>query len=1220
MLTLFASARCADLTDPGFLFEIREPSLIIVSTITTLTSNSVKSTAPEIFSPLWCRFVLGSIVIVAIGVYVAAAQSLRFQQFTAADGLVQDNVNRIVRDSRGFLWFCTGDGLSRYDGFRFKNYAQEQGLPHRNITDLIETRAGEYLIASSGGISILDRHGEVVRWDVLAGQLEATESRPLFRTFVPPKDPVVRASSGVNAIAEHSDGNVYAGTNHGLFRFTGTGDERNFEKINIAKANGRNLVINALLEDSHGGLWIGADLGVYRLDRDGAVGTIAETGTNSIFEDRDGRVWIDSGGHDFGIRVYEIASGNPRLASTFSKKDGLRQNPFSNAIGQSSSGTIYVRSGGALSEYRPDGKSTKFVELGEDQIGTAGLDAGGNIWFGTFGKGVLRLAASNISTFDRHDRNTASSVDSIFFDRSGRIGVVRTESAIEQLVDGTLRAFEPLELSRRMWGDTFLDFQSRTGEWWIPTSNGLYRYPAVAEVAELAHTPPKKVYRVADGLGSNAVFSIFEDSSQDIWITIDNATSLYRWERATDKIVAVTNTAGITSDNGGANAFGEDRSGNVWLGFFFGGLLRFKDGEFRRFDTNDGIPEGTISDFHSDREGRLWIATRSRGIFRVDDPNADAPKFTNISTRDGLHSNQVACLAEDSTGTIYAGTGRGLHRIDPKTGSVKVYTQRDGLPGNYVYRCQEDPAGDIWFVASDELARLQPMQEVAASIPVTYIERFAVNGTEKPISELGDTNLEGIELDAGQNRIDIGYFALGIGSGEIPRYQYRLGNGEWSSPTTTPSVTFDLAPGNYNFEVRSVTTDGTVGENPSRVSFSIAYPIWQRWWFLLLAFLFVGGAVFALDRYRVSKTRQVQRALARSRESESRFRTLAETASDAIITIEEDSTIVFVNDAVERVFGYAPDEVIGKKLTMLMPESMRDGHNSGLGRYVRSSTRHIEWSGVTLPGLKKDGTEIPLELSFGEFERGGKRYFTGIARDITERLKAEEEIRTAREERMRELQRVRSRIATDLHDDIGSSLTQIAVLSEVARGQASQISSDGLSAPLERIKNVSKELVAVMSDIVWAINPQKDYLNDLVQRMRRFGSDVLSSRGVHFEFHAPEMHESIELGANIRREVFAIFKESVNNAVKYSECTNLVADFSVSEDTLVLKVADNGKGFDTAFVLSDQFKPEMGGNGLVSIRRRAMELGGYCMIRSEVGVGSEIELTVPIGPHHSGGV
>jgi len=157
-----------------------------------------------------------------------------------------------------------------------------------------------------------------------------------------------------------------------------------------------------------------------------------------------------------------------------------------------------------------------------------------------------------------------------------------------------------------------------------------------------------------------------------------------------------------------------------------------------------------------------------------------------------------------------------------------------------------------------------------------------------------------------------------------------------------------------------------------------------------------------------------------------------------------------------------------------------------------------------------------------------------------------------------------------------------------------------------------------MSDIVWAINPQKDYLNDLVQRMRRFGSDVLSGRGIAFEFNAPEMDGSIELGANIRREVFAIFKESINNAVKYSQCTKVTTDFSVGVDSLMLTVSDDGIGFNTAVVLSEDFRPDMGGNGLVSIRRRALELGGTCDIRSDPDNGTVIALMIPLSPHRHG--
>jgi PAS domain S-box-containing protein len=118
-------------------------------------------------------------------------------------------------------------------------------------------------------------------------------------------------------------------------------------------------------------------------------------------------------------------------------------------------------------------------------------------------------------------------------------------------------------------------------------------------------------------------------------------------------------------------------------------------------------------------------------------------------------------------------------------------------------------------------------------------------------------------------------------------------------------------------------------------------------------------------------------------------RVIADTASDAIITIDEQSTILFVNRAVEEIFGYTHAELIGQSMTMLMPEYLRHVHRSGLKRYLSTGARHISWEAVELPGLHKDGREIPLEISFGEFVEDGRRFFTGIARDITERRKLE---------------------------------------------------------------------------------------------------------------------------------------------------------------------------------------------------------------------------------------
>ena len=133
-----------------------------------------------------------------------------------------------------------------------------------------------------------------------------------------------------------------------------------------------------------------------------------------------------------------------------------------------------------------------------------------------------------------------------------------------------------------------------------------------------------------------------------------------------------------------------------------------------------------------------------------------------------------------------------------------------------------------------------------------------------------------------------------------------------------------------------------------------------------------------------------QRAAAALRDSEEHYRAVAEAATDAIITIDSDSTILIVNPATERIFGYSTEEMIGQPLTMLMPEYLRHLHKAGITRYLETGRRHIQWSAAQLPGLHKSGNEIPLEISFAEFTRDGRRFFTGIARDISERKRLQD--------------------------------------------------------------------------------------------------------------------------------------------------------------------------------------------------------------------------------------
>jgi signal transduction histidine kinase len=201
------------------------------------------------------------------------------------------------------------------------------------------------------------------------------------------------------------------------------------------------------------------------------------------------------------------------------------------------------------------------------------------------------------------------------------------------------------------------------------------------------------------------------------------------------------------------------------------------------------------------------------------------------------------------------------------------------------------------------------------------------------------------------------------------------------------------------------------------------------------------------------------------------------------------------------------------------------------------------------------------------------------------------------------VERVRARIATDLHDDIGSSLSQIALLSELVR-QRLTTSDPQVKQPLAEIAAVSGELVGAMSDIVWAINPRHDHIGDLAARMRRFSLEVLEARGIALQFRADAGQRHQRTSSDFRRQVYLIFKEAVNNVARHAECTQAMIELRIAYGRLEMHITDNGNGFE----------PDSAGdgNGLVNMRRRAADLQGSLALRSEPGYGTQLTLTVPL--------
>lgn len=1176
----------------------------------------------------------------ALTTAAARAEQLPVKTYTSADGLASDEVFRVFQDSHGFLWFCTSEGLSRFDGYKFTSYGVAQGLPHRIVTDIIETRDGEYWIATLGGLVKYNpavanrmqatRVGRGVR--EAPGHVDSADAPgEKFVVYVPDDN---EKSKAVTALLKDRAGNIWCGTYGGLYRLEKINKHWQLRHVEIGLPGQtfEDSAIRAIVEGRDDSLWVGTQGGLYHLKADGRVNRYStEDGlpSDKIFSlvgDREGRVWA---GTPAGLCQLSDRpeQGQKIVAHLNTTHEGLIDNGVI-ALLQSSDSRLWVGTRFGLSVHTPAaaGERASFQNYasndGLSDIKTKSLfeDRAGNIWVGTESGGALRIARDGFTSYRLAEGLGHIRILSIFENLAGDLHVMSGTSDggtndqrfINHFDGKRFTAVRPNLLATKFmgWSWSQAAFQDHAGEWWIPTGEGLFRFPKARDVSQLARARPAAHYTTADGLTGDSIMHLFEDSRGDIWISaikpdrdfnkVDDTLQpggdmLTKWERATGTFRRYTEADGVPQSV--PTAFAEDRAGQLWIGFYDGHLTRYRDGRFVDFTRQGGREDGSVQTIYFDHAGRLWLASLLGGVTRVDNPEAERPAFTKYTTDQGLSSNQIEGIVEDGWGGIYIGTARGVDRLDVATGRIRHYTTADGLASPGVHSAYKDRHGALWFATLRGLSRLVPQPERAGAPPSIRITAVGINGAPRSVSDLGETEVARLELDADQNQIQIDF--LGLGSGESLRYQYKLEGAEtdWSAPAENRTVNFPkLAPGSYRFLARAVNTDGATSAVPASVAFTIRPPVWRRPWFVALTALLVASVIYVLIRYRLARLRVL-------RESENRFRTLAETASDAIITIDERSIIIFVNLAAEKVFGYPSAEMVGADLTTLMPEYLRHLHRAGLSRYAETGRKHVSWEALELPGLHQSGREIPLEISFGEFTKNGQRFFTGIARDITERKRAEEAIRRGREERLHELERVRKRIATDLHDDIGSSLTQISILSEVAHRRMKHDDAS-VATPLSMIASASRELVDSMSDIVWAINPHKDHLSDLTGRMRRFASDVFTARAIAFHFSAPGAEQDVQLGANVRREVFLIFKESVNNTVKHSGCTEVEIEFRIENDCLSLKLTDNGRGFDAA--------QESEGHGLVSMRERAAAMGGKLEMMSQTNQGTTIMLLVSL--------
>ena len=1025
------------------------------------------------------------------------AERLPLKPYTVADGLPSNQINKIVRDSRGFLWFCTAEGLSRFDGYEFKNYDTAQGLPHPYVNDFLETKNGELWVATNNGVVRFNPRGKPGDHVVPLNAVDPKDP-PLFSVLIPPDED--RRGRLVNVLFEDHEGSIWLGMYKGLLQLKRP-DQNSLQPL-VLPLPGDQPFIYDLIEDQNNSLWIATDKGLFRRWPTGNISRYTKQDglpdelVQDLLLDDQGRLW---GGTRYGglfLFGADQTAEAPLIKRKLTNIDGLNT-PWVNQIFETSDHRYWIATDKGIAEFFPDAQSPASTFKSYTQvnglifwtIGSFSEDASGNLWIAS-GAGGMKLARNGFVTYGERDGLLAAY--SIFPDKTGAIcfrGSVygdEISSVFESAKPDLSRPFNTYHTRYGRydgnefswfrpnvfrdiyigWVGEMVSLQTKNGEWWLGTGNGLYRFPPTDNFSQIKGLQPISIFIDKDGLANKQIFRIFEDSQNNIWASGIEPNGVARWERASETWHNLSDVEGLPSPGDDlARSFGEDAAGSLWIGFSTG-VSRYREGKFTFFNSASGVPVGSIQNIFSDSHGRLWLTSSRSGLIKVDYITSPQPVFTAYTTTQGLSSNSAQGITEDSSGFIYVGTGRGLDRLDPNTGHIKHFTAADGLAPGGVIAGFRDNSGELWFGTANGLSRFDSSTtNTVVEPPPILITDVSIAGEQQIVSATGETNLALADVSADRNQLHVSFVGVAFSTGEVLKYQYKLegADRDWSLPTEQRTLNFErLAPGQYTFYVRAVNSDGVASVAPATVTFRVLAPVWQRWWFIAFLLILTGAVAGAVYRYRVS--------------------------------------------------------------------------------------------------------------------------------------------------RLLEVANMRTRIATDLHDDIGANLTKIAILSEVARQQLGDVepdNGDSSGTPLSSIARISRESVAAMGDIVWAINPERDHMIDLVRRMRQHAEELFTVRDIKLDFKAPSVEENLRLGADTRRDLLLIFKEAVNNAARHSGCSEVAIVLQINRTWLSLEISDDGFGFDPAL--------ESEGQGLLSMRRRAVKLGGKLEFDSRKGSGTKVTLRIPVG-------
>lgn len=754
---------------------------------------------------------------------INAYDDINFKNITIEDGLSQASAEVVFQDSKGYIWIGTNDGLNRYNGYDFKVYSYEResknSIVNNYIIDIKEDEKGNIWVGTANGVSKIDTKN-----DCITNYLEGEENGNL-------------SNYNIGDILITKDGRVIIATSNGLNIYNEKEDK--FERILQNESDLTSQLINGIVEDDEGNIWIGTKNGLNKVDKN--YNTIKKfynndhknsVSTSVIYKlcyDKKGYIWVgslNSGLSRVNIKTNEIDTYKHDSKNNKSIPDNAVKNML-----RDSRGNFWVGTDDGLAKFNDTTEEFTVYKhkiydktsLVANEIFSIMEDKTGLIWVGTYSGISIFDPDNNIEHYKSDPMNNNSINDNviqgIFEDEDGLLWV-GTNSKGVNIIDRSTDTIINSSIQYDESNTSNYSIRDITGvgeKIYIATDNGINVINKKTKDIDL--------YLEEDNLANNNVRDLFLDSKGYLWIGTTQGISILN--TADDTIVDYSYILENSNLNDTyVSSIYEDSEGNYYIGLFLeGGLIKIDANNnnhtlYKFTENENSISSNSIRDIMEDKEGNIWIAT-SYGLNKINKKNG---YIENYTTKSGLPNNNIYGILIDDENNPWVSTNAGIAKLDINSNKFQIYDITDGLQGkefngNASFKNKE---GELLFGGINGLNVFDPEKMGQSKTNENIVlEEFGVKGSIYK-------NIEGKNFKHDENLIKFKYFLADYKNTKSIQYHYKLeGIDQTWNITDDNEITYtNLNPGDYTFKIKAKNYDGTMSDEKV-VKFKIDKPIWR---------------------------------------------------------------------------------------------------------------------------------------------------------------------------------------------------------------------------------------------------------------------------------------------------------------------------------------------------------------------------------------------------------